>query len=364
MNRFYVFVIRSPYCFVNAMELRYELQLSPHQCILLIGYRESNDINIEHINRMYHAEEWVSKNYFPYNMESFILDNTSEDNNNSSKQKNRYLLYWRYVRCLNGILPDKDMVDSVVVQNTVDYSFIHIANSLSPKRVYCLDEGTRSAWKTNVSKIKKAISAKNTLEYTKRKLLKNLYNFNINRLSNITYFSCYDIEIEEGDELIKNTYQQLRSKIEKLPSNDKLILFIGSSLSEVGVIDEKFYLKYLKKIKAYYSDYQIHYIAHRADNKEKLDKIQHDLGIDIIKYKLPFEMQIAEIGPVPRCIASFYSSVLINCYQMFNPKVETVSFELPREQINTRHREKIDAIYSYFKSKQSANFRVVEFESI
>lgn len=357
-----VFVVRSPYCYINAFELRHRFKMLPQDCYLLIGYTQKNDIDVQHFEHLFQESEWAGKAYFPKNASVAYKENT----NPWFGMLNFFLkviFLKKYVLTLNSLLPPKSVVKNVILQNIDDYSFLHIANSLNPKMVYCLDEGPKSLWTNKLRKITyESTGFQKTLLELKRKVMSVVFGYHVHPIKQATFFSCYDLKVAEGENVLRHAFEYLRKSAMRLPRDEYVIYFIGSSLSEVGVVSEDYYVNSLKVIARKFAPKKVIYIAHRADSIEKLERIRNDLGIEVKLYNIPFELQLAMFGPIPACIASFYSSVLINCTEMFQSTLKVTSYRIPARELSSQHRAEIESVYDYFISHVSDTFSVEEIE--
>lgn len=355
-----VFVVRSPYCYINALEIRHKMKMSAENCYLLIGYSQINDIDVQHFEKMYHEEDWAGRAYYP--------KNTSDAYKEWEKQQPKIFEFFlkvvflkKYVAAINKLLPPKSTVKNVILQNIDDYSFLHIANSLCPEKVYCLDEGPKSLWTSKLRrKARLEFNHQTLFQGLKRLIMTVLFGYRVKPITKATFFSCYDLQLEENEKIIRHSFEYLREKALRLPHDQNSIYFIGSSLSEVGVVTEDFYLKSLKGIASLFAPKKVIYIAHRGDSPDKLVRIKKDLGIEVKLYSIPFELQLAMFGPIPACIASFYSTVLINCVEMFQSTLQVTSFRIPDRELSSKHRAQIKSVYEYFLDHVSGTFSVVE----
>jgi hypothetical protein len=355
-----VFVVRSPYCYINALEIRHKLKMSAESCCLLIGYSKINDIDVQHFEKVYHEEDWAGRAYYPRN--------TSDAYKEWAKPRPKIIEFFlkviflkKYVANINKLLPPKSTVNNVILQNIDDYSFLHIANSLKPAEIYCLDEGPKSLWTNKLrKKARLEFDIHKVLHGLKRTIMTAFFCYRVEPVTKVTYFSCYDIPVENGEKLIRHSFEYLQESAFRLPRDQNLIYFIGSSLSEVGVVSEDFYVKSLKVIVDSFAPKKVIYIAHRGDSSDKLMRIRSDVGIEVKTYNIPFELQLAMFGPIPDQIASFYSSVLINCAEMFQSALRVTSFRIPTQELSSQHRAQIETVYEYFLSHVSGSFSVVD----
>ncbi len=344
-----VFVIRSPYCYLNAIELKRKYDLEDDACILVIAYSAADSVDMEHFGRIVDSDEWHRIEYIPQNVSAAQKKYSSQKTRKFRFPGEKIFFLRKYVFQINRSLPEKKDVEKVVVQNIDDYVFLHIANQLEPDYLYCLDEGPKSLWTTE---LRKHSYGRNWIEQAgisfKRLAMSLFFGYKVAPLKNTIFFSCYDLAHGPTESLVRNSYDFLRAKAARLQPQEELIYFIGSSISEVGVVSEEYYLHSLARVKKDYPNQKMVYIAHRADDENKLKNIEENLGIPVVVFHIPFELQVAITGPVPRKIISFYSSVLVNMHTMFRGVVDVVSYRLPERKIAKRYRDEVNTVYDYF----------------
>ncbi len=360
----YVFAIRSPYSYLNALELRNFLGLTTSQCHLVIGFKVFDDIDIQQFQGLCDEDQWAAVSYVPVNMDAYLFYNKlGQVGSFGVLEKIRWMK--KFVQSIEKVLPPAGEVCGVILQNIEDYLFLHIGNSLASDNIYCLDEGARTICTAMARSDKdNSFVGKVLGEYAKRNAMGLLYGYRVNPIKSIQYFSCYTVPLRKNDTLAVNTYDLLRTKLQDVPKDLETLLFIGSSLSEVGVVSEEYYLCSLKKILSYYSGKKIHYIAHRGDSEEKLCKIENDIGMKVVKYDIPFELVISQSESIPYGVVSFYSSVLVNCYKMFAGNLKVVSVRLDYDEISNRHKDDIENVYSYFEKISGEDFHLLEMKDI
>jgi hypothetical protein len=355
-----VFVVRSPYCYINALEFRHKFKMSAESCYLLIGYSQISDIDVQHFEKVYQEEDWAGRAYYPKNA-SDAYKEWVKPQPQIFEFFLKVFLFKKYVSSLDKLLPPIDSVNNVILQNIDDYSFLHIANSLKPAEIYCLDEGPKSLWTNKLrKKARLKFDLHKVLDGLKRTIMAAFFGYRVKPITKVTYFSCYDLPMGNGEKLVRHSFEYLQESALRLSRDQNLIYFIGSSLSEVGVVSEEFYVKSLKVIVDSFAPKKVMYIAHRGDSSDKLMRIRTDVGIEVKTYSIPFELQLAMFGPIPAQIASFYSSVLINCAEMFHSTLQVTSFRIPTHELSSQHRAQIESVYEYFLSHVSDSFSVIE----
>jgi Alpha-2,8-polysialyltransferase (POLYST) len=353
-----IFIIRSPFSYVNSLEFRYFFKLDPETCFLLVGYAEQESIDVQHIRRLYDEKQWAGVAFFPQSLAITFKEGDEGQLRGVPTVFLKVLRLGSYAKRLSAVLPSGE-VARVILQNIDDYAIVHLANTLQPAEVYCLDEGPKSLYTNSLRKQKKGILRQGgCVDTVKRLLMQVLSGYRVCQLTNVTYFSCYDLKTDHGEKLIRHSYEFMRSQVLRLPRDNDLVLFIGQPFSEVGVFDEAFNLESLAIIREHFSTKKMVYVAHRGDSEAKLKKIEKQLAIPVVLYDMPFELQIAMLGPVPSALVSFYSSVLVNCHEMFQSTLPVISYRIPLERIEPERRESIKLVYKYFDEYRSDSFFV------
>jgi hypothetical protein len=148
-------------------------------------------------------------------------------------------------------------------------------------------------------------------------------NFRILIYSKFKIFSLYKDYIKDDDILV-NKFENLKRKIKRVIKKDNsIVLFVGTKLSERGIISLEEELKILKKINSYWSfrGKKLIYISKRTTSDKKLNLIKKKLSIDYVKFSLPLELAISEeFKKLPFAICSHGSALDITLKQIYNIK--------------------------------------------
>jgi len=245
----------------------------------------------------------------------------------------------------------------------VDYIFIgyvrliytrHFVNVTSHKKVFLLDDGTATLGLAKERKqgffIGPEKNLKSKLKYYGKRFInrvKDEYQESYN------FFTMYDIDPGDKDRVIKNDFIHMRANIDLLPVSDD-VYFLGSPLSEVGLISQDEYLEHIKRVKEYFGDRRILYVAHRRESKNKLDILSKKYGLKVILFDYPIEYQLAHVGSRPKILASFVSSALDSCKIIFGDKLKIISFKL---DLNESHKQLLQA-YDNYAAYVDDNFKI------
>ncbi|MDY0328456.1 MAG: polysialyltransferase family glycosyltransferase [Arcobacteraceae bacterium] len=132
-----------------------------------------------------------------------------------------------------------------------------------------------------------------------------------------------------------NKFEYLKSLYDvdnKTFSKVKKILFLGSKLSEIEIIEEKVYLEIIKAIIDKFPLYQIVYVPHREENIDKLNDLfltHENLSLQIID--MPIEIYLLENRFSYYKILSFYSAALFSIKLLFQD-IEVLSIPFDYSQ--------------------------------
>lgn len=159
-------------------------------------------------------------------------------------------------------------------------------------------------------------------------------------------FSIYKLESVGKQNIFINKFQYIKEKIINNSQNED-ILFLGSKLSEIGIISEKYYLDLLTKISHFFVDKNIIYIPHRGENKNKLNFLSTINNIEIKELDYPVELYGLYEKIIPSTVVSFYSTALYTMQKMYS--VNTIAFSFNYE--SSKYKKAIDDVYNYYKDE-------------
>lgn len=162
---------------------------------------------------------------------------------------------------------------------------------------------------------------------------------------NFDFFSFYDLNPYQNQNIFKNNFDRLREKISfKLSKNE--ILILGSKLSEISIIDEDYYIELIKKISTYFQDKELIYIPHREENINKIERIKKEtpnIKINYIEY--PVEFYGINENKNIKTVISFYSTALYTMAKIYNCEAIAVKFNFEKSE----HKINIEEIYNFYE---------------
>jgi len=291
-----LFFVESPLQLLNAYEAKYFFKIESYIYYIRLSGEKNNDSQILNM------------------IEKLKLSNIKfiylKSKNKSFSDFMKILLYKFYYLFFN--------VEKVFIGNFDSEFFKLIIRQFDGKKIILLDDGAKTI------PIQKTFT-----EY-------NFYNL----------FTMYNITPIGNQKIYKNQYKALLGKINKDSTQSNKILFLGTKLSEIGIISEEYYIELLKKISVYYDDKEIIYIIHRGESKKKLKIIESNKNISIKQLEYPVEFYGLYENEIPHMVSSFYSTALLTMKDIYNIEAESFLFDYK----NSEHKENIDNVYSYNKN--------------
>ena len=148
-------------------------------------------------------------------------------------------------------------------------------------------------------------------------------NFRILLYSRIKIYSIFSNYIDE-ENIIVNNFEYIKKKFNRIIKKDNsIVLFVGTKLSERGIITLDEEIKIINKIRIYWKKRgkKLIYVAKRTSSDKKLNLIKRNLSVDYIKFKLPLELAIGyEYKKLPYAICSHGSSLDITLKMIYKLK--------------------------------------------
>ena len=226
-----------------------------------------------------------------------------------------------------------------------DDSTLLLYKILKPLNFYLMDEGT-----SNYLVVQKRNSI--SLFFKTKTFIKFfIYKTFLKIPTNIIYFTRFNFCPGVNDQKVEYIVEKIQNNTE---FNTQQFGFLGSSVVELKMMDEKYYLFYLEKIACLNSNKQLLYFKHRKEDSLKLSKIKL-IGFQIIDLNIPFEKYFSSQTCMPRILSSFYTtSVLVNISENFAriPKLEINVFPLNRLK---KQRLVYTNILTYLKKDKNIN---------
>lgn len=216
----------------------------------------------------------------------------------------------------------------------------HIANSISYKTLYLLDDGTdtieinnrRHQTESNKSESATTVrSPQSSVWKITAHLRKKCWNWKLEEAPQVTFFTIYDINVRKGDQLIRNSYHYLQAlrpprRID-LPNT---VIFLGICSSD-NYIEMKTYLDCLSKIQRHFTGIEFMYVPHPRDSASFVTRIKEHLQCGLWQSCSVIEYDLVNRGLKPKAVTGFVSSALVTLAHLLDADVDIVCFHLAPE---------------------------------
>ena len=220
---------------------------------------------------------------------------------------------------------------------------------VKPSKFFLMDEGTASF---SVQMLR------NSSEFVGnfKAFIKSLfYKKQISLPKELIYFTKFELNLSMNDKKVVYEVEKIDNPLTLL--NKEELIFIGSSIVEVEMIEEIVYVNCLAKVVVENKDKisKFFYYPHRKECVEKLNKIIK-LGFEIKYLNEPFEPFFSKQIEMASIICSFYTtSVIYNIATSNNnlPKLIIYKFD---NSLLRKHRLVYENVYKTMKTNKLINF--------
>ncbi len=326
-----LFFIHSPLQLLNAIEAREKLS-SKKNDLLIISYSGEKK-NDDQIDKLLHYYKWDNIEKLPVYI--------------SMKER-----IFRYILFTFKLLRQKNIIKIAFIgEYRSDYIWM-VINNLDIKEIYTIDDGNATLNLLNIFK--------NIDQFNKTRLKSKDYIFNIVGLNNshrsiTNLFTIYEFPNLKKYKIVRNNFEYLQKKMEKLTIDKNTIFFIGTWMTEPGFMDEKYFYESLGKIFNYYEGQNIIYIPHRREDVKKISMLFPNIQINRFKNIVELEFLFKKVRPFH--IASFYSTALYTLNKIYNvEKVDSFLFDL--NKIDKKYYDNVKKSYDYYREI----FNVIDLE--
>lgn len=349
-----VFVVDTPYQLLNAVEAVHSLQLKNNHLFVVWPKNWSRD----RLTPLIKKSDWTAVN-FP----AILIDSGHWVRNMFGSCVDRWYcryLHFRRMRTLAKLVRSVRHADKVFLGHywEKEKSYMrHIANAIEYNTLYILDDGTdtldingkrNQIGRPHIEKsdLKPSVWAR-MREYLRAKY----WDYNVADAPNITFFTLYNIEVRNGDRLIRNEYSYLRSLAPAQQTCEPdTVLFIGQCMVDDGYLKAEVYLDFLSKIREHFRDRRFLYVPHPRESGACAARAQERLQCHCWPTSSVIEYDLVVRGFKPKIVAGFLSSALISLASLLDQDVEIACFYISPKYW-TGWTENAIEIYNYVKEK-------------
>lgn len=262
-------------------------------------------------------------------------------------------------------------VDNLILGNYrrgYDRHMRHFANRIRHGSLYLLDVGTDTL-RVNMDREldyqerlhpQSKRTARGIFGKMKLKIKESLIDWDTRGMESVIFFSAYDFLPNGRDHLVRNRFAYSKSLI-NCAKRTETVFFIGQPLVDQFYITLEDFEYFLAQVAQSFIGMQLVYVPHPRETRIQLDIVEK-LRIEMRRFTVPFEHAIAFGGERPRCIASFFSSVVENSAAMFGEAVQIRVFRLPEDRL-LKDRNEVALVYKQFEQNRRAPIDVVEVPS-
>lgn len=361
-----VFVVDTPYQMLNAMEAVHSLRLKNNHLFVMGPKGLSQDRYLPLIK----AEDWVSVRFLPVG-----IDPNPWVSKVLGALANRcYCLYLNFkrMRTFSKLTSRFRHVDKLFLGHywaKEKWYMRHFANLFKYNTLYLLDDGTDTI---NINKrrngtqnaeqqahIAKGDAKAPAFKRFVNSLRAKYWTSDVTEAPSVTFFTIYKIDVRNGDSVIRNDYNYLRSLApQQQVHQSDTVIFIGQCMIDDGSVEADVYLGFLSRVKTYFADKKLIYVPHPRESSTSIGLIKEHLQCDFWRGSSVIEYDLVVRGVKPKAVASFVSSALISLEYLVDPDVEIVSFHISSENWKS-WREYAIGVYDYLKEKARPRITVV-----
>jgi hypothetical protein len=360
-----VFVVNTPHQLLNAIEAVHFFQLTNNHLLVMRPKSSGQDRFMPLIKNA----DWATVN-FP----SPFIDSKPWVQKSFGSVVNRW--YWRYLHfqrmhTLANLAARFQHVDKLFLGHYFpeEKPFMrHLANTIQYNTLYLLDDGTdtieinkrRLRLESNVPEatFDKSPSRTPVPKTIEARLRKKYWNWHLAEVPSVTFFTIYDLDVRKGDRIISNSYSHLRSLAPPDPVQlPDTIIFIGQCIAD-GYFEMDLHFDFLSKVREYFADKKLIYVAHPRETASCLNRIREHLQCEIWPSASVIEYDLFIQGIKPKVIAGFVSSALITLAHLMDSDVEIVCFHIaPEHWIGWK--EDAAGVYNYLRTKEQERVTIV-----
>lgn len=335
-----VFLIQAPLQVLNALEARRRFGLSAEACTA-VWFRSASARNDRQTWELLRRGGWSHIHTVGYGGKSF----------RSWRQR------FNQVNCAARRI---GAAEHVFVG---DYAFDlmrHFANRLSHGKLVVLDDGNSTVL-IDRSRRDPAFPyyfLPRTIPGRAKHFLKTLCGMNAPLFERLTYFTVYDLSSDSRTEVIRNTYEELRTHLQSADCGEETF-FLGACLSDKNLMSEEVYLRYLQRALGQLDHASTVYMAHRLEGPSKLAKVESRFGIEVRESTMPFECRLCLSASIPKLLAGFVTSAFDSCRLLCGDRVGIKSFYINPIDCVAKIRSEIEECYAQYERYRSGKFELV-----
>ena len=286
-------IVETPLQLLNAIEAKNYFKLGNNHLLVLFG---TTGYDPDLFKLLIRECDWDEVHYIIFYNNTMKFESKLLGQRISEKVRGWGYDHQQYLnrKMLNGIARSFSKCKNIFLGNYlkgyVKY-MRHFANALEHENLYLLDDGTdaliiNSERKNRNLRENHPKEAGSYLFRLKTKLSKRLIEWNDEDAERVIFFTVYDMDVGNNDQLIRNEYKFLRGNMARVMPSDE-VFFLGQPLVDDRCMKDDIYFDYLRKIKRYFTDEKFVYIPHPRESFKIVSEIKESLGFDVKKFNVP-----------------------------------------------------------------------------
>jgi hypothetical protein len=371
-----LFLITAPYQILNSIEAIQRMKLVGNALVVLDAGMFQRDT----YEKMIDGQHWQSVQFVPFRYRLVDRDfGTKGPRNLYERLLELYLVFdqmlkrWRIDRlCASVGHVEKLFLGNYL--NDYDLHMRHVANRIRYDRLFLLDVGTdtlrigRQRLQEEKDELSRAVAEHLPKQVPKpwngswlvkmKKIIRDrLIDWTVDGAPRLTFFTCYEFEVGSSDEVISNDYRCLQSMVRNA-RRVNVVFFLGQPVVDQQYVQAETFLCHMRRIASHFSGRQLVYVPHPRESEHYIEIVQAEFGFSIERFSVPIEYAIALGGEVPRSVASFFSSALVNLAAMLGESMELTAFYIPEGDL-LKDVEVVEHTYRQMRSIKGNHIKVV-----
>lgn len=342
-----LFLIAAPYQISSSIEAIQRMRLVCNVLVVLDTGVFQRDV----YERMIDRQDWQSVRFVSFKYRLIDRDFGREGPRNLYERLlELYLIFDQMLKRLkiDQMCASVGHVEKLFLGNYLndyDLHMRHVANRIRHDRLFLLDVGTdtlrisrqrlqeqkdKCSHTTDKKLLKQVSDPLNGSWYTKARhiIRDSCVDWTVNGVPSLTFFTCYELEVHPSDEFLSNDYRCLRTRVENARRVDT-VFFIGQPVVDQQYVHVATFVRHVRRIADYFVGKQVVYVPHPRESEAYVEIVRAECGFSIQRFCVPIEQALALGETVPRSVASFFSSALINLAAMLGESVQLTAFYIP-----------------------------------
>lgn len=297
-----VFIVRTPYHYINALEAAYSYGIDRNKSALIIWSKHPG----KKFDNFVDKEQWKAVEHLPV-----LLRNNKDSLIGWGKERIKDIEYiFRSIRTASR-LGKIELCFSILPDDT---QIQHIINKLGSKKVVILDEGVATFG-----------FAKNYLDRREKEVDSTIFGFDRRRNQDFEFFTSFPLskyvkKLKE-EKVRRHSFEYTKSKIDfKNIGHIKGLILGTQRLGKIKCKYDKFMSLSLKFINC--RPDKIWYKPHRWETDDEINKTKRKYNLKVIDNRLPVEVILSTSNVAPNKVSGFASTAIHSINKIFERRIE------------------------------------------